>query len=161
MGVEFAVDGTCPAIAATQGRAAAGFFKQKVCKGRTPRKKAMSTMTIAELIASGKGKPDPDAEVPQAIRDEIFNELKKNPANRVRACCTRRWREGTQLSSAPLPARNLAPGQPPEPGRHPSRPLAAALALAHQRDVELCPAAASSARRLASTARPRIRRGRR
>ena len=140
--------------------AESGFFKQKVCKGARLAK-AMSTLTIAELIASGKGKPDPDAEVPQAIRDEIFNELKKNPANRVRACCTRRWREGTQLSSAPLPARNLAPGQPPEPGRHPSRPLAAALALAHQRDVELCPAAASSARRLASTARPRIRRGRR
>ena len=108
-----------------------GFFKQKVCTGARLAK-AMSTLTIAELIASGKGKPDPDTEVPQAIRDEIFNELKKNPANRVRACCTRRWREATQLSSAPLPARSLAPGQPPELGRHPSRPLAAALALAHQ-----------------------------
>ena len=39
--------------------------------------------SIAELIAAGKGVPNPDDEVPQAIRDEFFNRMKAKQSERV------------------------------------------------------------------------------
>ena len=39
---------------------------------------------IADAIAKGQTNPDPDSEVPQAIRDEYFKKMKTNQSERVR-----------------------------------------------------------------------------
>eukprot|EP00308_Calcidiscus_leptoporus_P011685 CAMPEP_0119356088 /NCGR_PEP_ID=MMETSP1334-20130426/4793_1 /TAXON_ID=127549 /ORGANISM="Calcidiscus leptoporus, Strain RCC1130" /LENGTH=753 /DNA_ID=CAMNT_0007370055 /DNA_START=37 /DNA_END=2298 /DNA_ORIENTATION=+ len=41
------------------------------------------TQTIAGLIAAGQSVPDPDAEVPMPIRDEIFSRLRAKPSERI------------------------------------------------------------------------------
>jgi len=43
--------------------------------------------SVAAMISDGRGRPDPDSEVPQAIRDEIFNAMKRSASERV--CSTR------------------------------------------------------------------------
>jgi len=74
------------------------------------------------MIASGRGRPDPDAEVPQAVRDEIFNDMKRRASERVcrlppshspadtpthRAACARRGKTcvASRPDQAHLPPR--------------------------------------------------------
>jgi len=38
---------------------------------------------ISQLIAAGKGVPDPDSEVPKDVRDEFFNKMKKAQSERI------------------------------------------------------------------------------